>query len=155
MLEESMTETVVVQGEDIDAGDVEIINQQAQEEGWEDPYVNSTHTYIVQEDGERLEDFPTGDYQWVWEYDDEATKDSEEIGEILGSPAQTDYAWESTGLKTITVTITHKGSDEDILIKTEQWNVVEPDDGGGGILSRSDTVPSMDQAADSKNRGGF
>jgi len=134
----------------------EIINIDAQEGGYDDPIVNTTQTYQVQQNGQRVENYPTGDYVWVWEYGNERTKSSDSIQGIIGSPAQTDYNWDSTGEKTITVTVSSKDTNQTVFQIQKQETIQEQND--SGLLtqdtgSTSDSgLPSMDQAAEQKDR---
>lgn len=136
--------------------DVEIINIDAQEGGYDDPIVNTTQTYQVQQNGQRVENYPTGDYVWVWEFGEERTKESDTIQGILGSPAQVDYEWNNTGTQTITVTVSSKDTNQTVFQIQKEETIQEQDDGGfftQDTGSTSDSgLPSMDQAAEQKDR---
>lgn len=136
--------------------DVEIVNIDAQEGGYDDPIVNTTQTYQVQQNGQRVENYPTGDYVWVWEFGEERTKESDTIQGILGSPAQVDYEWNNTGTQTITVTVSSKDTNQTVFQIQKEETIQEQDNGGfftQDTGSTSDSgLPSMDQAAEQKDR---
>jgi len=123
---------------------------------FEEPIVNTDQTYkVVDEAGNRVENYPTGSYNWVWEFGNERTKDSASFQEIIGSPAQVTYNWNNTGTQRITVTVTSNVSD-DVAFQVSTQEVIVPPQDDGGIFSvdqaglTADDVPSMDKAAQRK-----
>jgi hypothetical protein len=123
---------------------------------FEEPIVNTDQTYkVVDGAGNRVENYPTGSYNWVWEFGNERTKDSASFQEIIGSPAQVTYNWNNTGTQTITVTVTSNVSD-DVAFQVSTQEVIVPPQDDGGIFSvdqaglTADDVPTMDKAAQRK-----
>ena len=88
-------------------------------------YVNTSQTYEAQSNGDRITQYDTSDYTWDWEMGNETTKSSEGFGGILGSPAQIDYTWNNTGMKTIRVQVTHQDSGQLAMQLTMTEEVTE------------------------------
>lgn len=137
-------------------GNFTIVNKDAEQGNYEDPYVNTDQTYVVRDQtGSKVENYPTGEYNWVWEFGNERTKDSASFQEIIGSPAQVEYNWNNTGTQTITVTVTDNQRGR-TAFQVQMEETIQSNDGGGGLFSveqsglTADDVPSMDKAAQRK-----
>lgn len=140
--------------EEMNPSGTEIVNLDAQEGNYDDPFVNTTQTYQLQQNGQQMTGYGTsGEWTWEWQFGDENTRTGWSIN---GSPSQLNYDWESTGEKQITVTVTHDPSGQVFLRESMPETVVE-NTGGGGWFSQdegqlnADDIPSMDTAARRKD----
>jgi len=107
--------------------DAEIVNlgRQNNPDYGDVAYVNTTQTYQAQSNGDRIEQYDTSDYTWEWELGNEETKSSAGPFGIVGSPAQIDYSWDNTGMKTIRVEVTHQDSGQIAMQLTMTEEVTE------------------------------